>query len=139
METGRAQGDEQAVLKLLQFIGTVSGGKSVTQVALGYLTAKGAIAIPGPMLCILDQPMLCHPPTHSIQNSQADKRLLTSVPAQHVHAGHSELRLGCAFAGAIPIPGAKNVDQVKEHLGALDLELDENEVAVIDERLDAVK
>ncbi|CAK0783320.1 hypothetical protein CVIRNUC_006519 [Coccomyxa viridis] len=81
LESGRAQGDEQVILKLLQFIGAVSGGKSVTQVALGYLTAKGAI----------------------------------------------------------PIPGAKNLHQVKEHIGALDLELDENEVAVIDERLDAVK
>ncbi len=41
LETGRGKGDEQTVLKLLQFIGAVSGGKSVTQVALGYLIAKG--------------------------------------------------------------------------------------------------
>ena len=45
----------------------------------------------------------------------------------------------CALAGAIPIPGAKNLDQLREHLRALDFVLDENEVAVIDERLDAVK
>ncbi|CAL5220745.1 g2805 [Coccomyxa viridis] len=81
LETGRGKGDEQTVLKLLQFIGAVSGGKSVTQVALGYLIAKGAI----------------------------------------------------------PIPGAKNLEQLKDHLGALDCNLDENEVAVIDERLDAAK
>jgi aryl-alcohol dehydrogenase-like predicted oxidoreductase len=41
------------------------------------------------------------------------------------------------MAGAVPIPGAKSVAQVKEHLGALDFYLDENESAVIDERLDA--
>ena len=43
------------------------------------------------------------------------------------------------FAGAIPIPGAKNLDQLRDHLGALDCNLDMNEVAVIDERLDAAK
>ena len=37
----------------------------------------------------------------------------------------------------MPIPGAKTVAQVKEHVGALDFYLDENEAAVIDERLDA--
>ena len=30
-----------SVLKLMQFIGTVEGGASVTQVALNYLRAKG--------------------------------------------------------------------------------------------------
>ena len=30
------------LLKLMQFIGTVSGGKSVAQVALNYLVAKGS-------------------------------------------------------------------------------------------------
>lgn len=45
----------------------------------------------------------------------------------------------CMCAGAIPIPGAKNLEQLKDHLGALDCNLDENEVAVIDERLDAAK
>lgn len=45
----------------------------------------------------------------------------------------------CALADAIPIPGAKNLDHLREHLGALEFVLDENEVAVIDERLDAVK
>ena len=39
--------------------------------------------------------------------------------------------------GAVPIPGAKSVEQVREHVGALDFYLDENEAAVIDERLDA--
>ena len=33
--------DELTVLKLLQFIGAVSGGKTVTQVALAYLMSKG--------------------------------------------------------------------------------------------------
>ncbi len=42
-------------------------------------------------------------------------------------------------AGAIPIPGAKSVEQVKDHIGALQFFLDENEIAVIDERLDAFK
>ena len=44
-----------------------------------------------------------------------------------------------ARVGAVPIPGAKNLEQLKDHLGALDCNLDENEVAVIDERLDAAK
>lgn len=47
LETGRGKGDEQTVLKLLQFIGAVSGGRSVTQVALGYLMAKGGFALIG--------------------------------------------------------------------------------------------
>lgn len=34
--------DQQTVLKLLQFIGAMSGGKTVTQVALSYLMSKGA-------------------------------------------------------------------------------------------------
>ena len=46
LETGRGKGDEQTVLKLLQFIGAVSGDKSVTQVALGYLIAKGVACTP---------------------------------------------------------------------------------------------
>ncbi|EIE23381.1 oxidoreductase [Coccomyxa subellipsoidea C-169] len=41
--------------------------------------------------------------------------------------------------GAIPIPGAKSVEQVKDHIGALQFSLDENEIAVIDERLQAFK
>ena len=44
---------------------------------------------------------------------------------------------GATLAGAVPIPGAKSVAQVKEHLGAMSFNLDENEAAVIDERLDA--
>lgn len=40
-------------------------------------------------------------------------------------------------AGAIPIPGAKSVQQVQDHIGALGFSLDENEIAVIDERLEA--
>lgn len=32
-----------SVLKLMQFIGTVYGGASVTQVALNYLRAKGGM------------------------------------------------------------------------------------------------
>ncbi|KAA6425383.1 MAG: hypothetical protein FRX49_04876 [Trebouxia sp. A1-2] len=35
------------LLKLMQFIGAVSGGKTVTQVALNYLMCKGAVPIPG--------------------------------------------------------------------------------------------
>lgn len=37
----------------------------------------------------------------------------------------------------MPIPGAKSMAQVQEHVGALNFFLDENEAAVIDERLDA--
>lgn len=44
LEAGRGKGEEQTILKLLQFIGAVSGGKSVTQVALAYLMAKGGYA-----------------------------------------------------------------------------------------------
>lgn len=45
----------------------------------------------------------------------------------------------CIAAGAVPIPGAKTVEQVTEHLGALDWALDDNEVGMLDERLDALK
>ena len=45
----------------------------------------------------------------------------------------------CSAAGAVPIPGAKTVEQVTEHLGALDWVLDDNEVGMLDERLDALK
>lgn len=38
---GRANKDQQTVLKLLQFIGAVSGGKTVSQIALSYLIGKG--------------------------------------------------------------------------------------------------
>ena len=41
-------------------------------------------------------------------------------------------------AGAVPIPGAKTVSQVSEHLGTLQFQLDDNEVAMLDERLDAL-
>ncbi len=41
-------------------------------------------------------------------------------------------------AGAVPIPGAKTVAQVSEHVGALQFRLDDNEVAMLDERLDAL-
>lgn len=44
LEAGRGKGEEQTILKLLQFIGAVSGGKTVTQVALAYLMAKGGYA-----------------------------------------------------------------------------------------------
>ena len=42
-------------------------------------------------------------------------------------------------AGAVPIPGAKTVAQVSEHLGALHFKLDDNEAAMLDERLDALQ
>ena len=54
------------ILKLLQFIGAVSGGRSVTQVALGYLTAKGVTAVPAPCLCSLSHLMLYHLPARSV-------------------------------------------------------------------------
>lgn len=44
----------------------------------------------------------------------------------------------CA-AGAIPIPGARSADQVKELVGALGWSLDDNEVAMIDEKVAALK
>ena len=42
-------------------------------------------------------------------------------------------------AGAIPIPGAKSAAQAKEHVGALGWSLDDNEVAMIEEKLEALK
>jgi pyridoxine 4-dehydrogenase len=44
------------------------------------------------------------------------------------------LMLTCGV-GAIPIPGAKSVDHIKDSLGALGWRLDANEVAMIDEKL----
>jgi hypothetical protein len=42
-EGGGAKADKiRPVLKLMQLIGQLSGGRSVSQVALGYLMAKGA-------------------------------------------------------------------------------------------------
>jgi aryl-alcohol dehydrogenase-like predicted oxidoreductase len=35
------------LLKLMEFIGAINGGKPVAQVALNYLVAKGALPIPG--------------------------------------------------------------------------------------------
>ena len=40
LESGIGQKVEP-ILKLLQFIGTLNGGRSVSQVALNYLVAKG--------------------------------------------------------------------------------------------------
>ncbi len=41
-------------------------------------------------------------------------------------------------AGIVPIPGAKSVAQAKDTLGALDWTLDDNEVAMINEKIAAV-
>lgn len=82
--TESATQDEKEVrplLNLLQLIGSLSGGRTVTQVALNWLIAKGAI----------------------------------------------------------PIPGAKTAQQSKEHVGALGWSLDENEVAMVEEKLEAMK
>jgi len=38
----------------------------------------------------------------------------------------------------VPIPGAKSIAQAKDTLGALDWKLDENEVAMINEKLVAI-
>ncbi len=51
LEAQRGKGEEQTILKLLQFIGAVSGGNSVTQVALAYLMAKGGHAYTEPCNC----------------------------------------------------------------------------------------
>lgn len=69
------------LLNLLQLIGSFSGGRTVTQVALNWLVAKGTI----------------------------------------------------------PIPGAKNTQQAKDHVGALGWSLDENEVAMIEEKLESMQ
>ena len=68
------------LLKVLEFIGVVNGGKTVTQVALNYIVQKGLI----------------------------------------------------------PIPGCKGVAQAEEHAGVLGWDLDENEMAVIAEKLTAL-
>jgi pyridoxine 4-dehydrogenase len=54
---------------------------------------------------------------------------------------HMQLATGqcsCA-AGAIPIPGARNAEQAKELVGALGWSLDDNEVAMVEEKLAALK
>lgn len=43
------------------------------------------------------------------------------------------------IADAIPIPGARNADQAKEQVGALGWSLDGNQVAIIEEKLEALK
>eukprot|EP00892_Ulva_mutabilis_P004654 jgi/Ulvmu1/2560/UM014_0011.1 len=45
-EDDKAQ-EVKPVLQLLQFIGALSGGKSIEQVALNYLLCNGAVVIPG--------------------------------------------------------------------------------------------
>ena len=87
LESGRAQGDEQVILKLLQFIGAVSGGKSVTQVALGYLTAKGVIATPGPILGSLGHLVLNNPSAYSIKILKQVRDCFPELAAPYVHAG----------------------------------------------------
>lgn len=42
-------------------------------------------------------------------------------------------------AGAVPIPGCKSLAQVQEHVGALGWRLDNNEVEIIDEKLQSMK
>jgi len=42
-------------------------------------------------------------------------------------------------AGVIPIPGAKTAAQVKELVGGVGWSLDDNEVAMIEEKLEALK
>lgn len=58
----KATKDEITVLKLLQFIGAVSGGKTVTQVALSYLMGKGE-------------------PTHMQENIRNPREILTTTQA----------------------------------------------------------
>lgn len=70
----------QPLLKLLQFIGALSGGKSVEQVAMNYLLCRGAVVI----------------------------------------------------------PGAKNVAQLQRNAGAMGWRLDENEVEIINEKLQSM-
>jgi len=71
----------QELLKVMEFVGTVNGGKSIAQVSLNYLVQKGAL----------------------------------------------------------PIPAAKNAQQAREHAGAMGWSLDENEVSLLDEKLDYLK
>lgn len=52
---------------------------------------------------------------------------------------HCSRRCCVASAGAIPIPGARNAEQAKEQVGALGWSLDNNEVAIIQEKLEALK
>lgn len=81
LEGGGGKADKiRPLLKLMQFIGSVSGGKSVTQVSLNYLIAQGIV----------------------------------------------------------PIPGAKSLAQAKDALGALEWNLEGNEVAMINEKLTAM-
>lgn len=42
-------------------------------------------------------------------------------------------------AGAVPIPGCKNIAQVQDHVGALGWRLDSNDIAIIDERRASLK
>jgi len=80
-EGGGKKADKiRPLLKLMQLVGALSGGKSVTQVSLNYLISQGIV----------------------------------------------------------PIPGAKSIAQAKDTLGALDWKLDENEVAMINEKLVAI-
>lgn len=74
---GKQADDIRPLLKLMQFIGAVSGGRSVSEVALNYLVAQGAV----------------------------------------------------------PIPGAKRLQQVESHVNALAWELEENEVEILNEKV----
>lgn len=42
------------------------------------------------------------------------------------------------FAGIVPIPGAKTVSQVKDHVDALTWNLEENEYEMINEKLNSL-
>jgi aryl-alcohol dehydrogenase-like predicted oxidoreductase len=79
------RGDDAAMkikplLQLLQFLGSLSGGKTIEQTALNYLLCRGAVVI----------------------------------------------------------PGAKNAAQMQRNAGALGWRLDENEVEVINEKLQSM-
>ena len=66
------------LLKLMEFVGVVNGGKSISQVALNWLVRKGAL----------------------------------------------------------PIPSARSAEQAREHAGAMGWSLDDNEMSLLEEKLE---
>lgn len=67
------------VLKLLQFIGAMSGGRTVTQVALAYLMGKGEPGKAIPLVKTLISCITCH--------SQKDLSLRVYWPTSHWNDG----------------------------------------------------
>jgi aryl-alcohol dehydrogenase-like predicted oxidoreductase len=66
-------------------------------------------------------------------------RVMTEIGQDHGGRSNAQVALNWVISkGALPIPGAKNAEQVQQNAGALGWRLTEEEMARLDEASDAV-